>query len=443
MSKKDLLLIRSKGLIEEEAITLIGASTKKNDKTKIGMFGSGLPYSIASMVRQNYGFMIFSGEKEIKIDTQPTSFGGMEFNRILVNNKETSFTDTMGEKDWQGAWPFIRELFSNAIDEDENAIIDFVDKIEPNPDYTSFYIYVNEEIEDIAKNIDNYFIYKRIPKFYNKRGAILSKESKHTTIYRKGIAAFIDENVKSIYDYNLLDIDINESRVISNPYEAKRKIGELIESCDDLSILQRIFRQLEDSNTGYIEHDAAMEYYYGFKPNPVLSDYIMNYSWAVLEGVDFYDKEDVEGRRLISKKWCLRFLKHCPKADILGLTDGRNGRDKKPKRKEVTNPKEDLTDSIIDALEILKSTPYKSRLESPVKVFAFSDKSILGQADIENKIIMISETMIDYSAEEVAKVIIEEQEHIHTEQDDMTREFQNHLFNIYYKLLLKWKKKTS
>jgi hypothetical protein len=50
--------------------------------------------------------------------------------------------------------------------------------------------------------------------------------------------------------------------------------------------------------------------------------------------------------------------------------------------------------------------------------------------------IVLNTKLVDYSADEVAKVIIEEQEHLISGFGDETRVFQDHLFNIYFKLLV-------
>ena len=63
---KQFLKIQSSGEIEQEAFTLIGASSKRGDQTKIGYFGSGLKYSIAALLRNNIEFKVFQGEKEIE-----------------------------------------------------------------------------------------------------------------------------------------------------------------------------------------------------------------------------------------------------------------------------------------------------------------------------------------------------------------------------------------
>lgn len=68
MSKTSKYLrISSQGEIEEKAFTLIGASSKRGDNTKIGYFGSGLKYSIAWLLRNKIDFKIFSGYRPINV----------------------------------------------------------------------------------------------------------------------------------------------------------------------------------------------------------------------------------------------------------------------------------------------------------------------------------------------------------------------------------------
>ena len=55
---ENYLIIRNKGIIVEEAITLLGASSKRDDDSKIGYFGSGLKYALACFLRNNRKFFI-------------------------------------------------------------------------------------------------------------------------------------------------------------------------------------------------------------------------------------------------------------------------------------------------------------------------------------------------------------------------------------------------
>ena len=94
------LLIENKGEISPDALTLMGGTTKRNDSSKIGHFGSGNKYSIATLLKNNIPFYIFSGLDPITIKTQQVDFRGTTLEKIYVNGKETSLTTSMGP-DWE------------------------------------------------------------------------------------------------------------------------------------------------------------------------------------------------------------------------------------------------------------------------------------------------------------------------------------------------------
>ncbi len=63
------MLFKNKGLMDINALRLLGASTKRGSNDKIGFFGSGWKYSLAVMLRENISFRIFVGKKEIIVQT--------------------------------------------------------------------------------------------------------------------------------------------------------------------------------------------------------------------------------------------------------------------------------------------------------------------------------------------------------------------------------------
>ena len=92
-----VLQIKSVGEIEPQALKLIGATTKSNDNTKIGMFGSGLKYSIAFFLRNKIDFRVFSGTREIMISTIDQEFRGEKFEVVTISGEPTSITTKLGE----------------------------------------------------------------------------------------------------------------------------------------------------------------------------------------------------------------------------------------------------------------------------------------------------------------------------------------------------------
>ena len=167
------LKISNKGLLDVEALTLLGASSKRGDNTKIGMFGSGNKFSLAYLLRNNYELRIFSGLEEIKLTTIEKTFRDKKFNVILVNDKETSITTDFG-KDWNLAQA-IREIYCNSIDEGEHTL-EFVKDINPLEDKTHFYIKSRQEIINYISNFDDYFAENKKVLFECPYGKILEKE---------------------------------------------------------------------------------------------------------------------------------------------------------------------------------------------------------------------------------------------------------------------------
>ena len=109
------LLIVNKGRLEPEALTLLGASTKRGESGKIGQFGSGNKYALAYLLNHGHNIHINSAGKEIKLGFVVKAFREQEFKVLTVNGQETSITFDFGYK-WT-LWQSIRELYSNALDE--------------------------------------------------------------------------------------------------------------------------------------------------------------------------------------------------------------------------------------------------------------------------------------------------------------------------------------
>lgn len=420
------LKISSKGEMELEAISLIGASTKRGDESTIGMFGSGLKYAVAAILRQGIPFVVFSGTKEIKLTTGEVSFGGKTFNRIYVNGKETSLTDSMGTEDWEGVYPFIREIYSNALDADPNAFIGVVDNITMQENYTSFYIQETPEIALFMKDFDNHFLTRSQSLFTNEKIGEIHNQKQNTRIFRKGILCHKDTQEKAIYSYNLFRVNINESRVLRNTYEAQNEVGRLLESCTNKYILRNWIDKLKGGNAGTYEHDCILSEWQDTFNNPSLVEVILENKYYPIELAGMLKEDEMYRRIALPLRLLSRFIKYAPDADISGMTPNSG----KQKFFSERTPSEELSIKVGRAMLLLKETSYKHRLHSEIKFCQFLKPNILGQA-FENKI-WLSINVDTLSVGEIAKIIIEEQEHLTSGCEDETRSFQNHLFNLFY-----------
>ena len=232
-----MIEITNAGEVDKLAFTLIGASTK--NESHIGHFGSGSKYAIAWLLNNNVKFNIYSGLTEIKFELKPVDFRGQTYQQILIDGNETSMSTGMG-KDWE-PWYIIRELYSNALDE-EHGTINLVETPIPCPGYTK--IYIDKELfTDVFDNFNRYFIGTHDPIFKSTVGSIHQFGFSNNTVYRKGIKAFNDSH-KLLYSYDIDFIDINENRIILNEYQLDMKITEMFSQLEDKEMIADLIHKI-------------------------------------------------------------------------------------------------------------------------------------------------------------------------------------------------------
>ena len=426
---KQYLEIKSFGEIDVQAFTLIGASTKKGDSTKIGMYGSGNKYSIATLLNQGIDFKVFSGEDEIVFTTKDQMFRDQDFKVILVNGVETSLTTTMGGDDWKSAFAPIREIYSNALDEDSDATIKKASEFSAEKGYTKFYIELTEDVDHFYKNIHLYFCNTN-PKvlFSNSHGSMFSNtDDGNTRVFRKGILSHYDIKNKSLLHYNLDNIEINESRVVKYIWQIDYKLAILWKSCTNEELISTLLFRLNGSNNGFLEHKTEWSESEQF--STAWYSVCSGKKFAPVEYLEMFSEEDLRNAYLLPMKLLKPLKEQFTDLQVLGMTS------KTDSNFVIVKPNQILIDKVIDAMSKLNSTRYTHRFDNPqIEYVKFFNQGTLGLAD-DNKI-YLSTKLDSYSVDEIAKIIIEENEHNITGFEDETRSFQNHLFSLFYDELI-------
>lgn len=411
--------IQNSGVLDENLIFLMGASTKTDDSTKIGQFGTGLKYSITWLLRNNIEVRIFLGTKEIVIDTVPVEISNNVFDVVRINGKESSITTKMGT-DWK-AWMILRELWCNAIDEG-GQVREVVDLPIGHEGKTSFYVQLTGEIATAYKDWDKYFN-SRQPIFSGNEGCVFPSDGKTMRLYRKGILIKEFKDTKSVYDYDLLNGNINEIREYNGYLDLdicycfkefdKKAITYLVENISEECREAKIdlgYTNLSSWKDAF--GNAKVISYESFRTMSEMKPEQMKESAFVKLPSNLY--------RRLSK-------------DIDGISALMVSSDAHTFFETIDTK---LSDNIKQALTILETCNYYVDAELSFITGIFNDKRVMARINIKERVVMISTTLRDLGLKELVYAIIEETEHFRTSFGDNTREFQTHFIHLYANALL-------
>lgn len=248
------LKVENKGVLDWNAFILMGASTKRDDTTKIGMFGTGFKYALATLLRSKVQVIIFTGKEKYVFRTKKRNFRNKVFNQLqyksgrLASWRDTNYTAEMGGVYWT-IKDSVREIVANAIDEGG---YDF-SLTEKSPtgseDKTTVYIEAYTSVVEFYKGIDAFFIMDKKPMFLDSEiGAIYAKSTIGATrVYHRGVRAMENKNLKSEFDYDLYKMVLRENRKVSQ-WEVTYELGRLFGVLSP-NFLRRILEAIKSDNS--------------------------------------------------------------------------------------------------------------------------------------------------------------------------------------------------
>jgi hypothetical protein len=411
---KFYVCFENKGEVPVNAFKLLGASSKRNDSSKIGYFGTGLKYAIAVMLKQGIEFKVFSGEKEIKIGTRSTKFIDDVIQVMTVNGEKTSITLDAGV-DWL-PWYAIREIYSNTMDEDGKMTVNA--PIEAKAGHTRIFIDAEAApLKDIFEHWNAYFSQNRAPRYKNVNGSILEKlpSFPEYIVFRKGIRVY-DNRKHSIFDYDLANIDINESRVAMYSWQVTERCSELLAASDVKTIekfLTLFKNPMRAEYTEWADSFWDMTGAYSFSEGwlEALTD-------KRLVPANYAGHYDITETTLVLPDKLIDKLKSRFGDAINSAGDNKdkftviNSVDKQPLQK------------ILDVFEVAGFGWDLSEID----IVDFNDKDLLGQAK-DSRVLLSKNLFAPPHRHLVAATLLEEIAHAKTGYSDCTRSMQDYLFN--------------
>ncbi len=259
------LKIENIGVCPPEGFTVFGVSLAdtSNNSSVIGQFGSGNKHGIAVLLRNELSPVVFAGSLKLEFSTRPQtvtdSKATKEFNRVVVkfggsdasgvsrsSTEDLGFVLDYGRQDWSEIALALREFVSNAIDRSIREVgdwstvkIEIVNEtqVRAKSGHTRVFIPMNAEVLTFYNDLGKWFLHFSEPDSLTK--AILPKGNRNlgdrsaAVIYRRGVRVreFQSSDTESLFDYNLDELRIDESRQASD-WDVKHHAGKSLADAD-------------------------------------------------------------------------------------------------------------------------------------------------------------------------------------------------------------------
>lgn len=277
------LKIENIGVCPPEGFTVLGVSLADTSDQQgvIGQFGSGNKHGVAVLLRNGLSPVVFAGTLKMEFSTRPQTvadgLASKDFGRVVVkyggtnqysganrsSTEDLGFVLDYGQQDWNEVALALREFVSNAIDRSirewgdwSGVNIEIVDEaqVRAKRNYTRVFVPMNAEVLDFFNNLGRWFLHFSEPEMLGK--AILPKKNRNLSdrkaavIYRRGVRVreFESSDQESLFDYNLNDLTIDESRKASD-WDVKHACGKALANADK-DILAMLFDRLMNSEKG-------------------------------------------------------------------------------------------------------------------------------------------------------------------------------------------------
>ena len=263
------LKIENIGVCPPEGFTVFGislADTSSNTGV-IGQFGSGNKHACAVLLRNELSPVVFAGTLKLEFGTRPQIVSDTqatkEFNRVVVkyggtdaggvsrsSTEDLGFVLDYGKQDWHEIALALREFVSNAIDRSIREVgdwstvkIEIVNEaqVRAKSGYTRVFVPLNADVLQFYNDLGKWFLHFSEPKSLDR--AILPKanrnlgDRKAAVIYRRGVRVreFQSSETESLFDYNLNDLRIDESRQASD-WDVRHGAGKALADADKATL---------------------------------------------------------------------------------------------------------------------------------------------------------------------------------------------------------------
>jgi hypothetical protein len=222
------------GLIPVEAIITMGVNVKEGDNP-IGFFGTGLKYTIASLLRTGQKITIWRGLDRFTFETSVAEVRGKEFRFIDMTGPEgvqrLGFTTHLGAQ-WEN-WQLFRELYSNCLDEQGEMQHC---RVEPREGFTTIWV-DGAQFADIAAHPERIFL--NTTAICTSEGVAIHPGPSNGVYYRGVLVLALQDT--ALFTYNLTrSMTLTEDRTLKDSWYASYYIAQALSKCDNVEVLEKV-----------------------------------------------------------------------------------------------------------------------------------------------------------------------------------------------------------
>lgn len=213
--------------IDLDAIAVMGVSVKVADNP-IGYFGTGLKFSIATLLRTGHKVALVRSGERILFTAEAATIRGEELQRVRMGDALLGFTTQLG-RNWE-PWQAYRELHCNCTD--EGGVIS--DEI-PDGEWGTVFEVDGDALELAHRNKRKIFL----------SGTALSSTDEceihsgetHDAFYR-GVKAHRHQ-AHAMFTYNITEaMELTEDRTVKYSWYVAGYAADAIARCDDESVIE-------------------------------------------------------------------------------------------------------------------------------------------------------------------------------------------------------------
>lgn len=266
------LVFETQTLIDIAAFTTFGLNVKVTNNA-IGVFGTGLKYSVAVLCREKIPIHVWAGRTWYSFEPATVNFRNTEFtgivmyrvNKFMKNRTVLAYTTELG-KFW-ALWQVFRELYSNTLDENGSVRVeeaDYIPEVDAAPGKTLIVIESDEMVE-CYYNRAQYFL-EDGANLRTATEAVQVLDRPNDAIFYRGIRVASLPR-KSLYTYNVLaSCELTEDRTLKYLSAATDLIVNRIVRSTDKEFIRKCVTAPKDSFEG------GLTYQYGYMPSTEFRD---------------------------------------------------------------------------------------------------------------------------------------------------------------------------